>query len=216
MKALLIADLHGSQNFLNTLKKIISDYDLVLCAGDLTDFGRPEDYFAELSKIIATKPFYWVSGNNDVGQNYQYQLGNLINIDGRIVEFQGLKLAGMGGSAPNYEGQNYGPTLNYSSDLSGVILLTHIPPSRRLEYSKSDIKCSPDSKFDTVEASISSNNLAIKQFRNAPRVHLCGHIHNIYGAACLGETKIVKIGTAKNGQYAEMDLDDLSVRFLGH
>jgi len=198
MKALLLADLHGSRPILDQLRKSITKYDIVLCAGDLTDFGWPQSYVDELSEVVGKIPFYWVSGNNDVAQDYQYRQNNLINIDGRVIEFKGLKLAGLGGSAPNYEGQNYGPTLDRETDLSDTILITHIPPSRPLHYQKDDIVC---------------NNETMKQLSHAPSVHLCGHIHNIFGTACLGQTKVIKIGTAKTGQWAELDTNSLFVSF---
>lgn len=256
MKALLIADLHGDQKFLNKLQSIIEKYDLVLCAGDLTNFGNPPDYYNQLSDVVGPKTFFWVSGNNDVGQSYQYLKSNLVNIDGQIVKYQGYKFAGLGGSAPNYEGQSYGlpavlpcpkslhrcrraaqlmqagPTLDRDTDLSDTILITHVPPSRPLHYQKTDIVCHPSPAVRYLVPPIRHPDSAschpelfsrhpeqgegsgrTLDLNHAPLVHLCGHIHNIFGVACIETTKVVKIGTAQFGQWAEMDLEKLSVKF---
>jgi Icc-related predicted phosphoesterase len=153
--------------------------------------------------------------NTDIGQDYQYRQNNLVNIDGQIIDFQGIKIAGLGGSAPNYEGQNYGPTLDRGADLSDTILITHVPPSQPLNYQKADIVCHPSSPACHPEQSEGSSAAVIgKKLSNAPKAHLCGHIHNIYGTACIGPTKVVKIGTAKTGQWAEMDTDSLAINFF--
>lgn len=210
MKALLISDLHGNWPFLEKLNPIIIDYDVILCAGDLTNFGQPADYFQELENVISNKPFFWVSGNNDVEQSYRYSSKVLQNIDGQVIDFQGLKIAGLGGSYQNFESQNYGPSLiDKNPNLSESILLTHIPPSVKLIYSPVDISC------------LNSNETII-QLNNAPLLHICGHQHYIISnggkrlaqaTACLKGTKVVKMGPASDGYYASLDLDSLKVVF---
>lgn len=198
MKALIISDLHGSIHFLSWLEKSITKYDLILCAGDLTNFGQPEGYVEALEKVVKDKEFLWVSGNNDIGQSYQYRSKILKNIDGQVVKYQGFKFSGFGGMAANFEGQNFGPSLiNKPQDVAGTILLSHIPPSRKLHYSRRDILCQQTGAG----------------LMDAPRAHLCGHLHGYPGVACIGGTKIVKMGAAKDGYQAEMDLDTLEVFF---
>jgi len=200
MKALLITDLHGSRDVLEFLRKNHTKYDVILCAGDLTNFGRPEDYVGFLSEIISND-FFWVSGNNDIGQEYQYKESNLKNIDGTILNFKNIKIAGLGGSSENYESQNFGPALNFKSDLSESIFMSHIPPSRKLNYQAKDIDC------------LLENSTVSDKIKNAPRAHICGHIHSKVGIACIGRTKIIKVGAASDGDYAELNTDNLEVIF---
>ncbi len=202
MKALLISDLHGDQKLLRFLPKIVNDYDIILCAGDLTNFGQPEGYAELIDEIMIDKTCFWVSGNNDTQQEYQYRLKNMQNIDGKIVEYRGHKFAGLGGSYQNYEAQNFGPSLiGKDSDLSGCVLLSHIPPSLKLKYSPVDIVCH------------SRLRRANPLINNAPSAHICGHLHDTAGVACIGSTKVIKLAPAKFGEYAEMDLDNLQVDF---
>lgn len=199
MKALLISDLHGDQNFLHVLKDILQNYDLILCTGDLTNFGTPTDYPNKLKEIVGKTKFLWISGNNDIGQQYQYSLDPLLNIDGKIVEYKGIKFSGIGGSSSNYEGQNFGPSIiNGEQNISDTILLTHIPPSRALKYSINDYACQNGQH----------------KLKNAPKAHLCGHLHHLVGTACIGNTKVIKIGAVVNGCYAELDLNSLEVKYI--
>jgi Icc-related predicted phosphoesterase len=200
MRALLITDLHGSRKAIEFLKKDHTKYEVIFCAGDLTNFGRPKDYVNYLAETI-TNDFFWVSGNNDIGQGYQYKRSNLKNIDGAIFYYKSIKIAGLGGSSENYESQNFGPSLDFKSDLSDSILISHIPPSRKLNYQFKDIDCSVD-------------NLTFSgKIKSAPKVHICGHLHSKVGVACIGRTKIIKVGAAKDGDYAELNLENLGVTF---
>lgn len=199
MKALIISDLHGSIRFLSQLEELITKYELILCTGDLTNFGQPEGYVNALEKVVRGKEFLWASGNNDIGQSYQYTSRVLKNIDGQVATYQGFKFSGFGGTTANFEGQNFGPSLiKKPEDIAGTILLSHIPPSKKLHYSSQDIKCQ--------ETRIN--------LRDVPRAHLCGHLHGLPGVACIGGTKIVKMGAAKDGYWAEIDLGDLDVSFV--
>ena len=202
MKALLFSDIHGGREFLEKLPSMIQYYEVILCAGDLTDFGWPEGFVEKLDEVFEGTTCFWVSGNNDIGQDYQYQLKNMQNIDGKIIEYQGHKFAGLGGSYQNYEAQNFGPSLiGKDTNLSDCILLSHIPPSVKLKYSASDVTCP-------------TNNETMKQLDNAPLAHICGHLHSPAGVACLGPTKIIKLAPAKQGNYAELDMEDLTIKFL--
>lgn len=214
MKALLISDIHGDQKFLQNLPKIVKYYDIILCAGDLTDFGRPEGYAYKLDDLLKDKTCFWVSGNNDMGQDYQYRLKNMQNIDGKIVECQGHKFAGLGGSYQNYESQNFGPSLiGQDTDLSDCIFISHIPPSIRLQYSSMDLSCHSERSEESQNQNTRSFDKLRMTPRNAPLAHICGHIHSAAGVACLGLTKVIKLAPAKFGAYAELDPDTLKVVF---
>lgn len=198
MKALLFSDLHGGREFLNQLPNLIKGFDLILFAGDITDFGWPEGFAYQVDEVFEDKTCFWVSGNNDISQEYQYRLKNMQNIDGKIVKYQGYKFAGLGGSYQNYEAQNFGPSLiDKDADLSNCILLSHIPPSVKLNFSSTDIVCP----------------MGESKLKKAPLVHICGHLHTTAAVACLGSTKVIRLAPAKQGCYAELDLENLNIKF---
>lgn len=66
---------------------------------------------------------------------------------------------------------------------------------------------------DNKKAEKQYNNLATKQFANAPKVHICGHLHYRWGTAFVGSTKIIQLASLETGHYAILDLETLSVNF---
>jgi len=54
----------------------------------------------------------------------------------------------------------------------------------------------------------------MKQFSYAPRIHICGHIHNQWGIGYIGGTKVVKLAASYLGFAAIMDLETLMVAFI--
>ena len=117
MKILAISDLHGNLNALEIFRKKIekNNFDLVICAGDLTNFYfNPKEtekipYFEEFIYNLKT-PFIIVWGNRDFNKylNINFPLKLVIDLD-----------------KEDYFYENWHFTSNFNHIASNSIFLTH-------------------------------------------------------------------------------------------
>lgn len=180
MKILLLADREERalwDDWSENMKERLSDVELILSAGDLDP-----DYL-EFLVTMMNRPLVYVRGNHD-GRYDEAPPQGCIDADRRIVEVQGLRILGLGGSM-RYK---FGASDMYSEaemrrrilSLSGTmlsnkikgksgfdILLTHAPCR-----GYGDMDDLPHRGFDCF------NGLLM---RNKPRLHCFGHVHQEYG-----------------------------------
>lgn len=201
-KAILFSDLHTSNKMLSKLKEYLlleNDFSVIIFAGDVVNMGEPV-WFAEkfidfLNEINI--PIVWVPGNNDFGRAYHKLNASHKSVEGRYAEYFGRRFTGVGGSPASWEGQYAGEHMHENTKIGGTIFLSHYPPPGILNYQKFDVPSPTSSKV----------------FSDSPLVHICGHIHHTWGAAYLGQTKVIKLASLETGHFATLDLDDLSVEF---
>lgn len=91
MKILLIADEADPMLWEHLDKRRLDGVELILSAGDL-----PASYLSFLT-CFTTAPIVYVPGNHDASYEKKPPLGCL-NADGRIIEANGLRILGLGGS----------------------------------------------------------------------------------------------------------------------
>ncbi|HEV2216721.1 MAG TPA: metallophosphoesterase [Candidatus Dormibacteraeota bacterium] len=197
MRILAIADEVADSLYGDTLKELRPQ--LILAAGDL-----PFDYLENLVSRTDV-PLLYVPGNHDP----QLKLGDstfeglsakfdgsgppgCINVDGRIEEASGIRIAGLGGSSRYNQGPNQytqrqmrwrARRLRWRARLRRAridILLTHAPPA-----GLGDATDPAHTGFDAF------NRLDLEL---KPRMHVHGHVRN-YGPKSgdlrLGETTII-------------------------
>ena len=139
MKILCVSDQIDPLIYTNSLKQRYADVDIVLSAGDL-----PLDY---LDFIMSTlnKPVLFVFGNHhgDINETEMESYG-AAHVDSRLMNEDGLIIAGLGGSMKYNKGENQFsnfqmkikilkliPALLFNRIFKGRyldILLTHAPP----------------------------------------------------------------------------------------
>ena len=201
MKAFVFSDLHTNYKQLANMEDYIHDHPeigAIIFAGDLLNMGEPigfaQQFLGVLDRLGIT--LLWVPGNNDFGMGYFRLKAKFPSLEGKIVEFEGQKFTGVGGSPASWAGQYSGETMIDRKKIAGTIFVSHEPPPGAHNYQKWD-NYSPTSK----------------KLSDVPKVHICGHIHHTWGVAYLGTTKIVKLAPLDRGFYAIMDLENLSVEF---
>ena len=144
-----------------------SGIDLIFGCGDL-----PPEYLTLVSKRVRA-PLYYVKGNHDIRYNLKPPDG-CVNIHGRLIRFQGVRILGLEGSrwyngGPNQytERQMHRIIRNLKIDLwwkGGLdIVVAHAPP--RHVHDAED-RCHKG--FKSFRRLIS---------RYAPRYFIHGHIH---------------------------------------
>ena len=188
MKILAFVDMHGSKTALQHIKEKSKHADLLVCAGDLTQFERNlKSYLYELDKL--GKPIVMIPGNHESPvvlekacrffKNFLYIHESLCQVDDYV--FLGH---GGGGFAIEDNGfekfsQHIMPKIDSKKTL---VMVVHAPPYK--------------TKLDQVGQDHVGNN-AYRNFiiKHQPKLVICGHIHENSGKEdTLGKTLIINPG----------------------
>lgn len=214
MVIVTITDIHGNASPIDKLGKVLSEADLVIIAGDITNFGGEE----EARKVVDEVSRYnnnilAVTGNCDKKEvdGYLSVLG--INLHGRTVRKNGLNIMGAGGSLPCpapmpnvYSEDEFGAILEKSAEGrdngAPTILVSHQPPV--------------DTVNDRVTSGEHVGSKSVREFieKYVPLVCFSGHIHEAPGIDEIGDTKIVNPGPLGTRSYAYLDVADGEIKTL--
>jgi len=166
----------------------------VLLVGDLADAGwklqrtpaKKRRYRAKAAEVLdlvrATgRPTFYVPGNHDLPS-----LDLPGNIDGTVVELDGLRVAGLGGAGPARFGFAYewseataAGRLRALPDCD--VLLAHCPPAR--------------TELDRIESGKHVGSEAIRSWvETHAQVMVCGHIHEAASVAQHGDCLCMNVG----------------------
>lgn len=172
MKILLLADeeLPGLWDFFQ--KEKLDGIDLILSCGDL------KAEYLEFLVTMARCPLLYVHGNHD-GAYSRHAPEGCINIDGRLYDFKGLRILGLGGSGKYSRGPHQYTEQEMRARIRKVtpyirmmngfdLLLTHTPPE-----GYGDLP-------DQAHRGFACFNTLLDQWRPACLAH--GHIHASYTA----------------------------------
>ncbi|MBN1134917.1 MAG: metallophosphoesterase [Methanosarcinaceae archaeon] len=202
MKILAISDAHGDCSCIASILKEAGDIDLVLIAGDLTDFG-PEEKAVELINIF-NKPVMAVPGNCDMRSILgTMDISKATNLHNNSKCIGDITFIGLGGSNPTpfntafeleeNEIESNLERLLKEVEVSGntIVLLTHAPP------------------FGTVDKIPIGHvgSTAIRKFVGKVDLIVCGHIHEARGVMKIGKTVVVNTGMACEGHGALITID---------
>jgi len=175
MKFLTFVDLHEDQKVLKELVKRINrtDVEFVVCAGDLTLFGRSLRYV--LKQLNSTgKDIYLIPGNHESDETLNKVLADYphcINFNQKAIEKGDYVFLGFGGGGFNQEDTEFRKiSREWYGKYNGkkVILVTHGPPY--------------GTKVDFVEER-HVGNADYRKFieRIKAKLMICGHLHETAG-----------------------------------
>ncbi|MCX8200326.1 MAG: metallophosphoesterase [Candidatus Micrarchaeota archaeon] len=202
MKALALSDLHSEQRVLDGVRSLLAKrkYDVVFIAGDVADNGDAP-YALSLLDMLEKIPTFVIPGNMDDDAVREVLAGA-----SGYVEHKAAKLTmkytvfGVGGGL---RGPFHTPYEYYDDELwpkikdvrleEPAIVLSHTPP---FGY------------FDDVgmDVHIGSRSILNLMHTVEPFLLICGHVHEHKGHLRAGNTDIVKLGPAKRGDAAEIQL----------
>ncbi len=171
MKLLCFSDTHGVEKAILHIVENSKNADIVLCAGDLSDFGKNlEKHLKTLSEC--TCPVLIVNGNHEdekemrkVCEEYQ----DIHFIHKGSFEYKGYVFFGYGGLGFSKRDAGFESTAKQFVKSLGkdpkVILITHAPPY--------------ETKVDYMTGFNYVGNQSLKEFikQVQPLLHVCGHIH---------------------------------------
>ncbi len=190
MRVLMATDLHGSRRALEAIPAAAETHraDLFLAVGDITHFGSPPGYVADLVGRVRV-PTLAVPGNCDPPAVARALDELRVNLHMRKAVVQGNTVVGLGGANPT----PFGTPFEIEEDEiwrgldavmeRGAILATHPPP-----YGHLDVARSGEHVGSTAVARI------VEKYR--PRAVLCGHIHEGRGIERIGRTTVANCGPA--------------------
>ncbi|MFZ5830317.1 MAG: metallophosphoesterase family protein [Planctomycetota bacterium] len=201
MRLLCISDLHGNREALRGILASEQDVEAVLFAGDITNFGVPN----EAQEIIEQaqgyhRPVLAVSGNCD-SPAIDARLRELgVGLHGRGAMLGKIGVHGVSG-APRWQPGMYEFTedeLWQAMNDGGLevahaehrVLLAHVPPH--------------NAQVDRTYFRRHAGSKALRRHidERQPKLVVCGHIHEARGHEMLDRTTVVNCGPAKHGYFA--------------
>ncbi|HIP74091.1 MAG TPA: YfcE family phosphodiesterase [Euryarchaeota archaeon] len=193
MRFLAFSDIHNDWQALRTLTKI--EADAYICAGDLTVSGKDIDTAIEILQPVKDR-LYIVPGNNELPEQLQKHFPNTVH--GRVVEFEGLKIGGIGGSpktpwdTPFEWDENCAYRL--LAELGKVdVFISHAPPK--------------GTKLARTSGGVDAGSEAVRWYIESyqPEFAVVGHVHERAGITInIGKTAVFNPGP--KGRMVEINL----------
>lgn len=195
MRVLAISDLHGRGTVVKRMVGGCKGIDLVIYAGDAETKGVI-DTLASLGNVLA------VPGNMDPPAVIRRMEERGISIDGRVIERDGIRFAGIGDNILLEDTK-----ARIVDDLRRMegekwVLVSHLPP----KGTKVDV-----SHFGRHIGSRMIYEV-IREFK--PIACICGHVHESRGIDRLEETLLVNPGPGYAKNAAIIDLNDLDAELI--
>lgn len=191
---LLLADLHGNYEKLDAF--LSYDYDAVIIAGDITNFGPLEPVDSVLSRFEV--PCFAIPGNCDPREIIDViERSDAVSLHKSWISLGNLTIAGLGGSNETPFGtpfelteeeinENLARIVKHMDKNVHNVLLSHAPPHGVLD-------------------SVDGKHVGSESIRNhATQFDLicCGHIHEARGIAGIDGVTVVNPGSASDGYGA--------------
>lgn len=200
-----LTDLHGNGDYIEMIAGELTEADLVVIAGDITNFGGWNEAQSLLehvgqynSNILA------VAGNCDKSGVSECLAERQILLNCNCVEFENTTFVGVGGSLPcPGHTPNECPDGNFAACLEQ--LEAQIPPGRPVVFVSHQ---PPAQTAVDLVGGRHTGSVAIRDFiiRNQPVLAISGHIHEAIGTDKISATILVNPGPFRHGRYARIEL----------
>ncbi len=185
---------------------IPSIYDKLLGVFITGDIECPELVLEPIMEALRsqTKRVFAVTGNMDDIYVARYLREKQLSVEGNIVIYNNYIIGGISGIEPYASLKKLSETLKetYQRQARNLIILSHFPPF--------DTKV--DIAWGNVHAGLPELRGLITLY--APKLFLCGHIHESRGIDYIGDTLIVNAGSAAEGNYALIDIKNKKAKLL--
>ncbi len=186
---------------------IPSIYDKLLGVFITGDIECPELVLEPIMEALRseTKRVFAVTGNMDDVYVARYLREKQLSVEGSIVVYNNnYIIGGISGIEPYASLKKLSEILKetYQRQASDLIILSHFPPF--------------DTKVDITWGNVHAGLPELRDFITlyAPKLFLCGHIHESRGIDYIGDTLIVNAGPAAEGNYVLIDIRNKKVKLL--
>jgi len=213
MTLLIVADIHGCTSCLEVITDRIAKVDIVLIAGDITEFGNAPEaneilkIFEKHQAVIAAVP-----GNCDRSGARILLEQRGISADGRVLKLEKALVAGAGGG--NWR-TGLTPYERKDEELSEAIESAVHQAERAIrdgELGKPLILLSHTPPFGTkadVRAGRHVGSPALRSMLDSlrPLLWVSGHIHEARSISRSGNTLIINPGPLREGKFASAQIN---------
>ncbi len=205
MKILAIADPHGNYSKISPIIEKAGKVDLVLIAGDITNFG-PDEKASELTGMFQV-PVMAVPGNCDMESILNtLERSDAINLHNKHKCIDNITFIGLGGSNPT----PFNTPFELDEEEIEQKLLDLLASARSDSASKCRILLSHAPPHETLDI-VGTNNVGSRSIRDVLDqfdLVVCAHIHESRGVMKHNETFILNPGMACEGYAALINIDD--------
>jgi uncharacterized protein len=190
VKILAFSDLHRDLEQAATLVERSSDADVVIAAGDFASQHEGlEEAIGALSAIRT--PTVLVPGNNETEDALRaacegWEAATVLH--GQGTEIDGIEFFGLGAGVPitpwdwSFDLDEEQAAERLAGCPEGAVLVVHSPPKGHCDQSSSGDHLGSAAVLDAIEA-------------KRPRLAVCGHIHEAWGAESeIGPTRVMNLG----------------------
>lgn len=200
MRLLAFSDLHRDLDQAATLVEMSSDADIVIGAGDFASVHQGlEETIGALSAIEA--PAVLVPGNNETRDALAAACSDLwpsaVVLHGDAAEIDGQRFFGLGAGIPvtpwewSFDLDEADAEAELEALPEGAVLVVHSPPKGHCDASSDGSHLGSTAILSAIE-------------RTAPKLAVCGHIHEAWGdTSNIGATEVVNLGPS--GRYFDID-----------
>lgn len=191
-RILAFSDMHMSRRCAADIRAAAADADLIVGAGDFCNQRQGLDEAMDLLWPILDK-MVLVPGNAESAEELRAAAGDATVLHGDGATIQGLKIFGLGYAVPPT------PFGEWSCDLTEAQAATMLDPMTEADLLI--VHSPPKGAADQNRAGQSLGSTAIRAAidRAQPRLAVCGHIHDSWGASGLiGATHVHNLGPTAN------------------
>jgi Icc-related predicted phosphoesterase len=189
-KLLAFSDLHRDLDVARDLAGRSAEVDVVIGAGDFASVHKGlEEAIDALSAI--EKPTVLVPGNNETEDALRaacdrWEAATVLHGEG--VEIDGVPFFGLGAGVPvtpwdwSFDLDEEAAAAKLAACPAGAVLVAHSPPLGHCDASSAGEHLGSSAVLEAIE-------------RNQPRLAVCGHIHESWGAESeIGSTPVFNLG----------------------
>ena len=201
MEILAISDIHNKANNIDAIGDDLNIADVVVIAGDITNFGSAKHAKKIIEKISKyNSNILAVPGNCDPPSVEKYLNDNGMSLHCNCIELDGIKFVGLGGAVA---GAGFGLDNVESDDFSiGLAALEAMlkPGDRSILVTH---KPALGTSMDDTGGGHHAGSKAVRDFidRNHPILAVSGHIHDAFGTDVIGSTTLVNPGPVSHRTY---------------
>lgn len=207
MDIIALSDIHGCLDHVSSIADELGQVDIVLLAGDITNFGDTD----QVRKVIGAigkhnKRILAVPGNCDGPGVNTYLSEKKINLHCNCIISHEYAFFGVGGSLPCAE-----LTPFESGEHDFIALLEKVETAIKSASRRILVTHQPawGTKVDVINNK-HTGSTAIRDFiiEHEPLLAVSGHVHEAIGKDKMGDTCLVNPGPFRNGCYARIKVGD--------
>ncbi len=206
MRLLAIADIHANRTKLRQLLAEAGRADVIVLAGDLTNFGSPD----EAAEAVALCQPYAPSVLTVTGNCDDELIERRMVADGHSLTGQGCVVDGVGFFGVSAAAPHRGNTWEVSEEvIAGWLESGHravVDAPRKILVSHPPPFGLADLTFAQKHGGSHAVRAALEQY--AVQLVICGHIHEARGMAQCHNTIVVNCGPAGRGYYAVVEVGE--------